>query len=321
MRPLRVAEVFGLSPWKTRVREAATALRGDAHTPPSRFDLSSLRIFRPRMALPLWAGRAAHGRLIPIYNLYSYAQPPPERGWSVRVTDARDFLGSQLTYDSHNGTDFAVPIGTTVVAAAPGVVRRVSSEFNRGGLKVFIDHGEGLVTTSNHLARSLVRVGDRVRRAQPVALSGYSGIDGFTTFPFGAPHVHFNVWLDGEYVDPFAITGETALWRDGNWPTPCADPDADDRVATPSKWDRDAIARTLASCLHDETRRDIASVVDEDDRALAVVFHRNYFPTRFGERPPLTLTRTARRGRLDLPFRREDFDGIWFPHGVEPRRG
>lgn len=297
------------------------ALRGDAHTPPSRFDLSSLRIFRPRMALPLWVGRPAHGRLIPIYNLFSYAQPPPELGWSVRVTDARDFLGSQLTYDSHNGTDFAVPVGTTVVAAAPGVVRRVSSEFNRGGLKVFIDHGAGMVTTSNHLARSLVRVGDRVRRAQPVAISGYSGLDGFTTFPFGAPHVHFNVWLDGEYVDPFAITGETALWRNGNWPTPCADPDAEERPAAPTAWDRDAIARTLASCLHDETRRDIEAVADEDDRALAVVFYRNYFPTRFGARPPLTSARTPRSGRLDLPFRREDFDGIWFPHGVEPRRG
>ena len=35
---------------------------------------------------------------------------------------ARDFLGTQLTYDSHNGTDFAIPLGTVVVAAAPGVV-------------------------------------------------------------------------------------------------------------------------------------------------------------------------------------------------------
>ena len=47
-----------------------------------------------------------------------------------------------------------------------------------------------------------------------------NGIDGLTTFPFGAPHVHFNVWLDGEYVDPFAAPGETSLWRAGNWPVP-----------------------------------------------------------------------------------------------------
>jgi murein DD-endopeptidase MepM/ murein hydrolase activator NlpD len=238
----------------------------------------------------------------------------------VRVTRARDFLGTQLTYDSHNGTDFAVPVGTAVAAAAPGVVRRVSSEFNRGGLKVFVDHGEGLVTTYNHLARALVGVGDRVRRAAPIAVSGYSGIDGLTTFPFGAPHVHFNVWLDGEYVDPFAVSGEVALWRNGNWPVPCAAPDADEALAAPTAWDRDALARTLASCRHEATRRAIESVADDEERALAVVFHRNYYPTRFAARPPLTAARTARRGRLDLPFRREDFDGVCFPHGVEPRR-
>ncbi len=318
MEPLRIAEVFGLSPWRARLREAALALGGDGQTPRSRFDHTSLKMFRPRMALPLWAGRAAHGRLVPIYNLFSHVRPPPEEGWSVRVTTARDFLGTQLTYDSHNGTDFAVPVGTVVLAAAPGVVRRVSREFDRGGLKVFIDHGEGLVTTSNHLARALVRPGDRVRRAQPVALSGYSGLDGLTTFPFGAPHVHFNVWLDGEYVDPFARPGETALWRHGNWPAPSPDDASED--VPPTAWDRDAVACTLDGCTHEATRREITTITDDDERAMAVLFHRNYYPTRFRERPTLYATRSPRAPRLDLPFRREDFDGIWFPHGVEPPR-
>lgn len=322
MRPLSIAEVFGLSPVRTRLREAVLALRGDGHTPPSRFDHTSLRMFRPRMALPLWVGRPAHGRLVPIYNLYSYAQPPPEEGWSVKVTNARDFMGTQLTYDSHNGTDFAVPINTEVLAAAPGVVRRVSSEFNRGGLKVFIDHGGGLVTTSNHLARTLVRVGERVRRGQPIARSGYSGLDGFTTFPWGAPHVHFNVWLDGEYVDPFAPPGEVALWRSGNWPVAHAPTRDDAREETPpNAWSDEALARTLASCVHDATRREIEAVTDRDERVMTLMFHRNYYPTRFRERPPLTTATTPRSGRLDLPFHREDFDGIWFPHGTEPPRG
>jgi len=321
MKPLRIAEVFGLSPVRTRLREAVLALRGDGHTPPSRFDHTSLRMFRPRMALPLWAGRPAHGRLVPIYNLFNYTQPPPEEGWSVRVTNARDFMGTQLTYDSHNGTDFAVPINTEVLAAAPGVVRRVSSEFNRGGLKVFIDHGGGLVTTSNHLARSLVRVGERVRRAQPIARSAYSGLDGFTTFPWGAPHVHFNVWLDGEYVDPFAPPGEVALWRNGNWPVAHAPSHADAREETPpNAWSEDALARTLESCAHVATRRAIEAVTDRDERIMTLLFHRNYYPTRFRERPPLATAKAPRSGRLDLPFRRDDFDGIWFPHGVEPSR-
>ena len=320
--PLRVSEIFGLSPARTRLREALLAFRGDGHTPPTRFDHTSLRIFRPRMALPLWVGRAAHGRLVPLYNLVNRAErPAPEEGWSVRVTTARDFLGTQLTYDSHNGTDFAIPVGTVVVAAAPGVVRRVSSEFNRGGLKVFIDHGAGLVTSSNHLARALVRSGDRVRRGQPVALSGYSGLDGLTTFPFGAPHVHFNVWLDGDYVDPFAEPGEVALWRAGNWPVPARDDDAADEAPPPAGWDHAAVERAIESAWTPALRDELRAVADPDERAVAVLFQQNYYPTRFRERPLLYVGRHPRRPRLDLPFRAADFDGVWFPHGVEPARG
>lgn len=315
--PLRVTEVFGLSPWSERLREAALTFRGDAQTPPTRFDHTSLRMFRPRLALPLWRGLPARGRRVPIYNLVSHVRPPPASGWSVRVTTARDFLGTQLTYDSHNGTDFAVPLGTVVVAAAPGVVLRVSREFNRGGLKVFIDHGEGLVTTSNHLARALVAAGDRVARGQPIALSGYSGLDGLVTFPFGAPHVHFNVWLDGDYVDPFARPGETALWRHGNWPVP-DDGHARDGDFTPTAWDPDAVARGLAACVHDGARREVSALADPALRAMALLFHLNYFPTRFRARPALVRGSHPRTPRLDLPFRREDFDGVWFPHGVEP---
>lgn len=316
--PLRVAEVFGLSPVGTRLREALLAFRGDGHTPPARFDHTSLRMFRPRMALPLWAGRAAHGRLVPIYNLVNRAERPrPEEGWSVRVTNARDFLGTQLTYDSHNGTDFAVPLGTVVVAAAPGVVRRVSSEFNRGGLKVFIDHGAGLVTSSNHLGRSMVTVGERVARGQPIALSAYSGIDGLSTFPFGAPHVHFNVWLDGEYVDPFAAPGETSLWRAGNWPVPSRE---GDDATPPSDWDHAAVERAIEAAWTPELRAGLRAISDPDERAMAVLFQQNYYPTRFRELPRLYAVSHERAPRLDLPFRSEDFDGIWFPHGVEPLR-
>lgn len=317
--PLQITEVFGLSPLRERWRETMITLRGDPSTPPTRFGLSSLRILNPRMALPLWAGRPAHGRLVPIYNLVSHVRPPLDEGWSVRVTTARDFIGTQLTYDSHNGTDFAVPPGTHVVAAAPGVVRRVSREFHRGGLKVFIDHGAGVITSSNHLARALVREGDRVRRGEAIALSGYSGIDGVVTFPWGAPHVHFNVWLDGEYVDPFALPGETSMWRAGNWPVP-DDGFAGDETVTPTAWDASAVDRGARACVHPASRAEIDGAPDLDARAMALLFHMNYFPSRFTERPRVYLDRHPRAPRLDLPFRREDFDGVWFPHGVEPPR-
>mgnify|MGYP001270163802 CR=1 FL=1 len=293
-------------------------LRGDATTPPSRYDLSSLRQLTRVSGPRIWAGKRIAGRRVPISNLFSYVQPPPEEGWSVRITTARDFMGTQLTYDSHNGTDFATPVGTRVVAAAPGVVRRVSSEFNRGGLKIFVDHGDNLVTTYNHLARAKVAVGDRVARGETIALSGYSGIDGFATFPWGIPHVHFNVWLDGEYVDPFAPAGETPLWRHGNWPEPHRG--SPDDAVPPTRWDMDAMERATRACVSEASRREIEAASDVAVRAMTLLFHMNYYPTRFRERPRLYVDRIARSPRLTLPFGADDYDGVFFPGGVEPSR-
>lgn len=322
---LRLDEIFGLRPLGTSLRQAALTVRGDRHTPRTRFDHTSLRILKPRLSAPLWLGRPARGRLVPIYNLVNRDRPPPvggQGGWSVRVTRVRDFRGRGLTYDSHNGTDLAVPPGTVVVAAAPGRVLRVSSEFDRGGLKIFLDHGAGLATTYNHLARSLVRVGDQVRRAQPIALSGMSGIDGVIAFPLSTPHVHFNVWLDGEYVDPFAAPGETSLWRAPNRPVPHhpAPSDALEEVP-PARWDHDAVAATIASCRHAKVREELGRIEDPALRAMSTLFQRNYYPTRFAERPSLYRSRTAPRdaARLDLPLEASHWDGVWFPD--EPGAG
>jgi murein DD-endopeptidase MepM/ murein hydrolase activator NlpD len=318
--PLSIAETFGLTPpLARRWREVRRALLGDRETPATRFGLSSLGMMRPGLALGLWLGRSARDRRVVIYNLFNHRQPPPERGWSVERTNLEDFLGTDLTYDSHNGTDFAVPPGTVVVAAAPGRVLRVSSEFNRGGLKVFIDHGRGLITTSNHLGRSFVSAGEIVQRGQPIALSGYSGIDGLMTFPWGAPHVHFNVWLDGAYVDPFARPGERSLWRAGNLPTPHDGADGWDAFA-PTEWDTDAIEEGLRACHSEEARREVRSFERDFEQAAALLFQMNYFPYRFTRRSALYAGGSARDPWLDLPFDRGAYEGVRFAHDVEPPR-
>ena len=312
---LTVAETFGLSPWRSRLREAALLFRGDPTTPKTRFDHTSLRQMTRVSGWRLWTGARPFGRRIPISNLFNHEQSPPEDGWSVRITRVRDFRGRDLTYDSHNGTDFATPIGTPVVTAAPGVVLRVSREFNRGGLKIFIDHGGGVVTTSNHLGRALVEAGDHVRRGQVIALSGYSGLDGLATFPWGIPHVHYNVWLDGVPVDPFARSGEIALWRGGNAPIPYAGSPGivADHAFECTAWDDVAIARALAACISDASRSEIEAVADRDQRAMALLFHQNYYPTRFRERPRIYASSHPRRPVLDLPFLAADYDGVHFP--------
>lgn len=307
--PLRLREVFGLSPFPERAREALRALRGEPGVLPSRFDRTSLGVFMPALSVRTWLGQRRADRRVPIYNLVNRTPTPVSEGWSVRKTQVRDFRGGQLSYDSHNGTDFILPLGTVVVSPAPARVLRISRELDRGGLKIFLDHGRGLCTTSNHLGRALVELGQTLRRGEPIALSGYSGIDAIVSFPWSAPHVHFNVWLDGETADPFAAPGETPLWREGNDPRP-ARADEDDAPFTPTEWDEAGVAAAIAACTQPAVRDELLAEPSLERRAMNLIFHRNYFPLRFTERPRVIRGEVAREPRLSLPLRPEDFEGI-----------
>lgn len=314
-----MAEALGLAPLSLRAREAWLAVRGDANVPGTRFGLSSVKIFHPLLSVSTWLGHKRADGLVPIINLVNRTPTPVDAGWSVRKTQVRDFRGGTLGYDSHNGTDFAAPVGTTVVTAAPGRVLRISSEYNRGGLKLFIDHGRGLITTYNHLARTLVDVGDDVVRGQAIALSGYSGIDALVAFPWSAPHVHFNVWLNGAYVDPFAAPGETPLWREGNDARP-GKKDAGERV-TLTDWDPRAVEETITACKDDAIRAELRREPDLARRAMNALFARNYYPTRFSAAPPLFGAPSARAPWLDLPFSADEFGGVTFADDAREARG
>ncbi len=301
-------EVLGLRPLPERLRQTLVALRGSADVPPSRADLSSLSILGPRLAFPLWIGRPVRPRTVVLTNLFNHRQTPFEEGWSTRCTQLEDFRGRKLTYDSHNGTDLAIPVGTPVLAAAPGVVVRVVSEFNRGGLKIFLDHGRGLMTNCAHLARALVREGDVVRRGQQIAWSGYSGLDGASTFPWGIPHVHFNTWLNGAPVDPFPRPGETPIWIGGH-PRPA--PDADEPV-TPAEWRDEGVDEAIATCRTPAVRARLAALTPLSRRAPQTVIEMNYYPTRFTARPQVYAQEWEREERLSLPFPGALFDRVVF---------
>ncbi len=301
-------EALGLLPLRERLRQAAIALRGAPHVPPSRWDRSSLALVRPSLGLPLWRGEWVVPRQVILTNLFNHTPTPVEAGWSVRRTQLRDFRGGTSTYDSHNGTDLCVPRGTLVVAPAPGIVVRVWAEFHRGGLKVAIDHGGGLVTSSAHLARTWVRPGQHLRAGEPFARSGYAGLDGLVTFPLGVPHVHFNTWLDGVPVDPFAAPGAVSLWVGGR-PRPPVDPGEPPR---PSAWDDDAVREDAAACKVPEVAAALLAIADPVERAGSLVAERNYTPTRFPTTPRLLREPAPRAERLWLPFRPEDVDGAVF---------
>jgi len=170
------------------------------------------------------------------------------------------------------------------------------------------------VTSSNHLARALVSTGDVVARGEPIALAGASGLDLFTFFPWLCPHVHFNVFLDGRHVDPFSIgPDEPSMWRGANGMPVPDDGAGGDAALDPADWDHDGVDRAIESCLHDETRRTLGAIGDAEQRAMTVLFHTAYFPTRFAARPQLYARAHARRPWLDLPFSRDQFAGVALP--------
>ncbi len=304
-------ETFGLRPLGPALVEARRLLRGTPGQPPAEWGLSSARIFKPWISIPTWLGRTRADRRVPLYNFFNRVRGPAGGGYSTRVTFARDFRGGRFTYDGHLGTDFACPVGTPLVAPAPGVVLRVANDMAMGGLKVCIDHGDGLFTTMNHLARALVAPGERVARGQVVARSGASGWEFALFFPWVSPHVHLNTWLDGEPVDPFARAGEAALWRRGNEPVPHRG--AAECDFTETAWDKGAVEVAARSCRDPIERERLLGIADLARRAAEVLVLRNYRPLLFAESPPLERTRHERAPRLDLPFRAEDVSGVAFP--------
>jgi hypothetical protein len=148
----------------------------------------------------------------------------------------KDFTCGPLGYDTHSGTDFALPDlammrqGVAVLAPADGKVTGIRDgmpdiaqgtpgapplEGRDCGNGVGIDHGNGWTTQLCHLRQGSVsvRTGDTVTAGQPVGLVGLSGNTQF-------PHVHITVWKDRQVVDPFrpapvtscADTPQGSLW-------------------------------------------------------------------------------------------------------------
>lgn len=304
-----IGDVLGLAPLPLRLKQAGIALFGEEDVPRSRFGLSSLSQLHPRVSLPLWRGATFVEGSVIISNLYNHTQTPIEDGWSVKRSQVKDFRGRKLTYNSHNGTDFAIPVGTIVCTAASGKVVAILSEFNRGGLKIFIDHGEGLMTCYAHLAKNLVRVGDILHRGQPIAVSGYSGLDGAVTFPFGVPHVHFNVWLNGEPTDPFAYDQQSSLWRNGAVPG-AAENDEADYVA--SQYHTMNVETVIAACKTNSVRQRLLQYDSLEEKVIHTIIQMNYYPTRFTIRLNMYNKEYPRRPRLDLPFRGQDFNRVVF---------
>jgi len=95
----------------------------------------------------------------------------------------------------HTGIDFAASIGTPIYATADGTVAEVSVKFSGYGKMVEVNHGFGYRTRYAHMHEFAVRPGQTIKRGD---LIGYVGNTGLST----APHLHYEVLINGDHVDP-----------------------------------------------------------------------------------------------------------------------
>lgn len=97
----------------------------------------------------------------------------------------------------HDGIDLAAPTGTAVLAAADGIVIAATTSPSYGRV-IDVDHGQGWISRYAHLSRLRAREGEQVRGGQTIGAVGSTGAS-------TGPHLHFEVYFNGQAVDPWDL--------------------------------------------------------------------------------------------------------------------
>ncbi len=95
----------------------------------------------------------------------------------------------------HAGMDFTAPSGTEVYATGNGVISAVLSSKRGLGNHIIVDHGFGYTSVYAHLDNFNVRKGQKVQRGDVIGFVGNTGMS-------VAPHLHYEIKLNGTNVDP-----------------------------------------------------------------------------------------------------------------------
>lgn len=146
------------------------------------------------------------------------------------------------TFDQHQGTDWAVPIGTPILSAAPGIISGVRDDpKNVRLLQVLHDTGtKKFVTEYGHISEVHAKIGEKVRRGEVIALSGADAGEGRTT----NPHVHMNLFKAplgindyGEIFNRIRSQPDLVIYKNGDWVKLVIDPYHDlSRVDSENYW-------------------------------------------------------------------------------------
>jgi biotin carboxyl carrier protein len=106
----------------------------------------------------------------------------------------------------HKGIDFTAPQGTAIQATGDGKVLKVERQGRGYGNNVTIDHGFGFQTLYAHMLSIEVKEGETVKKGQKIGLIGSTGTS-------TAPHLHYEVHINGEAVNPinYVLDGLTPM--------------------------------------------------------------------------------------------------------------
>lgn len=114
----------------------------------------------------------------------------------TRITSSFGMRTHPITgvYKLHTGVDIGAPMGSQFVAANDGIVTYAGWNTAYGNM-VIVDHGGGITTLYAHGSEILVNVGDTIYQGHPILKVGSTG---YST----GPHAHFEVRINGDYVEP-----------------------------------------------------------------------------------------------------------------------
>jgi len=138
-----------------------------------------------------------------------WATSSPERLWSAEGfalpmdSEITSEFGSfrtlnQVTQTRHTGWDFRAATGTPVLASAGGEVAYAGPLDIRGNY-VLIDHGFGVFSGYAHFSQMYVTTGQSVTQGEIIGVSGNTGRS-------NGPHLHWEIAVNGEWIDSLAFT-------------------------------------------------------------------------------------------------------------------
>lgn len=105
-------------------------------------------------------------------------------------------------YWGHTGMDIAAGTGTAVYASASGTVTKAVHNSTGYGYHIIINHGGGVETLYGHNSKLHVKVGQWVEQGQLISSIGSTG-------RASGPHCHFEIRINGKYMDPAKYIGTT----------------------------------------------------------------------------------------------------------------